>query len=145
MMQFIRVDIANTYLLESFIQRAGASLSTFRYFATRPLSVVKNHACTWVIEENQEVEAYGHLDREGETVWLGIAVTYHSRGRGLGRQMMRRLIDSATTLRIPTVRLSVDNSNIAAIQLYERFDFRLISKDKKSGVYEWRNERDPYK
>lgn len=136
-MQFTRVTISNTSLLERFVQRAGKSLETFRYFAKRPFSIVQNHACTWVIEEDGQVEAYGHLDREGDTVWLGIAVTDHARGKGFGRKMMQRLIDSANAQGIPKIKLSVDHVNEAAIRLYERFGFRLIEKRETFGFYEW--------
>lgn len=137
-MQFVAVDTTNVHLLERFVQRAGSSLVTFRYFATRPLSVVQNHVCTWVIEDGGEIEAYGHLDREGETVWLGIAVTYHARGKGFGRAMMDRLMASARALGIAAVRLSVDNGNEVAIRLYERFGFRLMARGEVSSLYEWR-------
>jgi RimJ/RimL family protein N-acetyltransferase/sugar phosphate isomerase/epimerase len=139
-MRFVRVNTANTHLLERFLQRAGPSLLTFRYFATRPFSIVHNHVCTWVIEENQDVEAYGHLDNEGGTIWLGVAVTHHARGKGLGRRMMKRLIDSAKALGIPVVRLSVDIENETASRLYERFGFRQTAQSPKSRFYEWRNE-----
>jgi RimJ/RimL family protein N-acetyltransferase/sugar phosphate isomerase/epimerase len=136
-MQFKRVNIANTSLLQNFIDRAGKSLETFRYFAKRPFSIVANHACTWVIEEDGNVEAYGHLDKEGDTVWLGIAVTDHARGKGYGRKMMERLMESASALGLQKVRLSVDNQNEAAIRLYERFGFKLAEKKETFGFYEW--------
>jgi GNAT superfamily N-acetyltransferase/sugar phosphate isomerase/epimerase len=137
-MQFVRINISNTHLLENFVSRAGKSLETFRYFAKRPFSIVQNHACTWVIEEDGQVEAYGHLDREGDTVWLGIAVTDHARGKGYGRKMMQRLMDSASAQGISRVKLSVDNANEAAIRLYERFGFRLVEKRETFSFYAWR-------
>ena len=138
-MQFVAVTITNVYLLDRFLRRAGSSLVTFRYFATRPFSTVQNHVCTWVIEDRGEVEAYGHLDREGETVWLGIAVTCHVRGKGFGRAMMDRLMASARALGVTAVRLSVDNANEVAIRLYERFGFRLLVRGKTSSFFEWRS------
>jgi ribosomal protein S18 acetylase RimI-like enzyme len=139
-MPFVRINLSNSYLVERFVQRAGTSLITFRYFETRPFSVVQRHACTWVIIEGEQVEAYGHLDRESGTVWLGVAVADHARGRGIGRKMMQRLMDSAISLGIPAIRLSVDNGNETAIRLYERFGFRQIAKGERSSFYEWRSE-----
>ena len=142
-MNIIRIDKKNIYLLESFLQTAGDSLKTFRYFASRPMSVLNNHLCTWVIEEAGNVEAYGHLDCEDKIVWLGIAVTQESQGRALGRKMMRKLMDSAESLGVQVVRLSVDNTNEVAIRLYKSFGFQLIEEHESFGVYEWRGKNDP--
>lgn len=136
-MQFTRININNTHLLESFVKHAGNSLDTFRYFSSRPFSIVKNHVCTWVMVEDGVVEAYGHLDKEADTVWLGIAVAEQARGKGLGGKMMRRLIECTTALGLPKIKLSVDNVNVAAIKLYENFGFRLIEKRETLGIYEW--------
>lgn len=136
-MPFHRVSAESTHLVRSFLSRAGRSLETFRYFATRPLSVVGNHLCTWVIESDGQVEAYGHLDREDGVIWLGIAVTDHARGRGYGRMMMQRLMESASALGIQTLRLSVDDRNEPAIRLYERFGFRLVERREARACYEW--------
>lgn len=139
-MNFTRITVSNTHLLENFVSRAGKSLETFRYFAKRPYSVVENHLCTWAIVDDGQTEAYGHLDQEGDTVWLGIAVTDHARGKGYGRKMMQRLMDSARALGLQSVRLSVDHINEAAIKLYERFGFVLTEKRETFGFYEWKPE-----
>lgn len=136
-MKFTRVSISNTSLLEKFVANAGKSLETFRYFSSRPFSIVKNHVCTWVIEEGGSVEAYGHLDREGETIWLGIAVAEHAKGKGFGKKMMQRLMESALALGLPKVKLSVDHINEAAIRLYLQSGFILIEKRETFGFYEW--------
>jgi sugar phosphate isomerase/epimerase/N-acetylglutamate synthase-like GNAT family acetyltransferase len=119
------------------VNRAGESLKTFRYFDKRPFSVVQHHACTWVIEENDEIEAYGHLDKEGETIWLGIAVADQVRGKGLGKKMMQRLMESADALGIRKIKLSVDHVNEVAIKLYGHFGFQLTEKKETFGFYEW--------
>ena len=126
--------------MNSFIQLAGSSLQTFRYFSKRSLSVLQDHVCTWVIEMEGQVVAYGHLDREGEAIWLGIAVAQAARGRGLGRQMMQRLMKSAIEHKIHRVGLSVDSSNTKAIRLYEDFGFRLRSEYQSVRYYEWRSD-----
>ncbi len=137
-MKFTRVTISNTDLLEKFIAHAGKSLDTFRYFSSRPLSIVKNHVCTWVIVEDGAVEAYGHLDKEVDTIWLGIAVADHARGKGFGKKMMQRLMESALALGLPKVKLSVDHINEAAIKLYLEFGFKLVEKKDTYGFYEWK-------
>ena len=136
-MKFIRVNSSNIILLEQFVAQAGKSLDSFRYFSSRPFTVIENHLCTWVIEEDGDVKAYGHLDREGETIWLGIAVKSNSIGKGLGRIMMGRLMASASSIGLSKVKLAVDHVNEAAIKLYEQFDFQLIEKKELFGFYEW--------
>lgn len=136
-MQFTRINSSNTHLLEKFVSSAGRSLETFRYFASRPFSIVKNHVCTWVIVEGGQVEAYGHLDKEGDTVWLGIAVAEHAKGKGFGKKMMQRLMESALALGLPKVKLSVDHVNAAAIRLYLDSGFKLVEKRETFGFYEW--------
>ena len=136
-MEFIRIDTTNMHLLQSFVDRAGKSLETFRYFAKRPFTVVENHVCTWVLVDGTNVEAYGHLDKEGDTVWLGIAVADAARGKGLGAEMMNRLMESAEALGLRQVKLSVDHVNVPAIKLYERFGFKLAEKKDTFGFYEW--------
>jgi ribosomal protein S18 acetylase RimI-like enzyme len=136
--KLIQVYVENIQLVNSFIQRGGSSLKTFRYFSKRPLSIVKHHVCTWVIEKGGQVEAYGHLDREDGVVWLGIAVTESARGRGLGRRMMQRLMESASLNEIRYLKLSVDKTNVNAIKLYEHFGFRLLSEIGSVRYYEWK-------
>ncbi|GAB4146383.1 MAG: hypothetical protein Fur0041_20740 [Bacteroidia bacterium] len=136
-MQFTRITSANTHLLEKFVSNAGSSLSSFRYFVKRPYSVVSQHLCTWVILEDGLPEAYGHLDQEGGVVWLGIAVTEHAKGKGYGRKMMQRLMESAESLGLMRVKLSVDNDNAPAISLYERFGFQKTETRETFSFYEW--------
>ncbi|HLG03996.1 MAG TPA: GNAT family N-acetyltransferase [Bacteroidia bacterium] len=137
-MKFIRITKSNTHLLQKFLDRAGSSLETFRYFAKRPLTVVENHVATWVIEEHGHIEAYGHLDKEGETVWLGIAVTEIARGKGFGRHMMRRLMESVEALGLRRVKLSVDNINGPAIKLYRESGFELIEQKETLSFFEYK-------
>ena len=138
-MKFIPVDPSNAFLIDRFISRCGSSLETFRYFSKRPTSVIQNHVCTWVTEEDGQIEAYGHLDRDSETIWLGIAVTEPARGKGFGKNMMRQLMASAALHNVPRLRLAVDRENQIAIRLYERFGFHFLSEDERLKFFEWRN------
>lgn len=87
------------------------------------------------MKEGQPV-AYGHLDREGEVVWLGTAVIEEERGKGAGKQMMEALMAAAREKKLSSVRLSVDNDNQAAISLYRRFGFRLLSREEKHSFFQ---------
>lgn len=66
---------------------------------------------------------YGHLDPEGNKVWLGICVSDKWQGKGIGKLMMNRLIDEAKIQYLPALYLTVDAKNIAAIKLYQQFGF----------------------
>ncbi|MGZ3943101.1 MAG: hypothetical protein ACXVOH_14210, partial [Bacteroidia bacterium] len=74
-MKFVQVKYPDTKLLEQFIANAGSSLRSFRYFDKRPLEVIKNHLCTFLLVDSENPVAYGHLDNEHGTIWLGVAVS----------------------------------------------------------------------
>ncbi len=114
----------NIELLQQFIKVAGDSLLTFRYFATRPLSIINNHIITVIITEADQPVGYGHLDKENETVWLGIAVSENARRKGLGTQIMQYLINKGKEKNINVIDLMVDTDNVSAIRLYEQFGFK---------------------
>ena len=91
-MEFVQVKYPDVKLLQQFIDEAGSSLKSFRYFQKRPLEVIKNHACTFLLVDDGEPVAYGHLDVSDEAtiashcgdgeqkpatekvIWLGVAV-----------------------------------------------------------------------
>ena len=154
MPEFIQVKYPDVTLLRQFIAEAGTSLTSFRYFQKRPLEVIQNHACTFLLIENNKPIAYGHLDVSDEpsvsfhcgektetknilqrTIWLGIAVAEKHTGKGLGLLMMQKLIQFAKEQQIPSLRLSVDNSNTAAIRLYEKLGFILEEKKEHFSFY----------
>ena len=131
-MRFLLVDQSNLFHLKNFITNMGASSETFRYFSTRdPETAIENHLLTILLVDEGESVAYGHLDKEGDTIWLGICVKGESRGKGYGKKMMEQLVTTYPTIDID---LSVDASNSRAIGLYESFDFKKI-RDKDDIVY----------
>ena len=54
---------------------------------------------------------------------LTLAVEQGYRGRGIGEQVLRALIDRARTAKLSALNLSVMNNNPNAIRLYERLGF----------------------
>ncbi|HWY35040.1 MAG TPA: GNAT family N-acetyltransferase [Nitrosopumilaceae archaeon] len=130
------VKYPNTGELSNFIQSAGNSLTSFRYFEKRPLEVILNHVCTYLLIEDRVAVTYGHLDKEDGIVWLGIATSEKEKGRGYGKIMMKALIDEAKNQGIKKIRLSVDNVNESAIALYQKFGFILLEKKDKISFYE---------
>ncbi|UAY52236.1 GNAT family N-acetyltransferase [Ferruginibacter albus] len=123
--QLIKIDNSNHYFINDFLSNAGKSLISFRYFARRPLTVIQNHLCTYLLFHNNEPVCYGHLDKEGDKVWLGIAVSEKYTGKGLGKTMMEYLLQAARNNMLKGIYLSVDKDNFAAIELYQKFGFVL--------------------
>lgn len=135
-MEFIRVTYPETALLQQFIDTAGKSLTSFRYFSSRPIDVIRFHLCTYLILEDKTPVAYGHLDQEGGIVWLGIAVSEGQHGKGYGKAMMQQLIETGKEEGVKRIKLSVDNDNEAAIALYLMNGFQLREKKEKFSFYE---------
>jgi GNAT superfamily N-acetyltransferase len=147
--EFVQVKYPDVKLLQQFIDEAGASLKSFRYFQKRPLEVIKNHVCTFLLVDDGEPVAYGHLDVSDEAtvsshcgdgeqkpatekvIWLGVAVIETYLGLGLGAIMMKKLIEFAKENHIPSIKLSVDNNNSSAISLYKKLGF--VLQEKKEG------------
>lgn len=152
-MQFVQIKYPEVKLLEQFIADAGTSLASFRYFKKRPLEVIKDHLCTFLLLDEGKPVAYGHLDVSDEatissmcgsdekiapaekTIWLGIAVSEKYKGKGLGLIMMNQLISFAKQNRVKQIKLSVDNDNTPAIKLYEKLGFKLTEKKEVFGFY----------
>jgi ribosomal protein S18 acetylase RimI-like enzyme len=130
----ITIEIVDTIHLQKirrFLRNIGNSAETFRYFTNRPLSVIKNHIITLLaLTEEKEPVGYGHLDKERDRVWLGICVAELSRGQGIGKKLMQRLLVEADRKQIPNIYLSVDQNNTFAIQLYRNYGF---SESEKKG------------
>lgn len=131
MHQFQRVNKENVHLVKDFLAVLGDGAASFRYFAKRPVEIVLNHLLTVVMLDDQESPvAYGHLDKEGAHLWLGIAVAQKTQGAGLGKEMLHYLIDYARTEGEASITLTVDKHNTKAIQLYEANNFvRTTEKD----------------
>jgi len=120
------IGYSDYVLLDGFLQNAGGSLSSFRYFNTRPTSVIKNHIVTAVLIHNSAVVGYGHLDKDSDVIWLGIAVSEMAIGKGFGKLMMSFLITRAEEMNLPVINLTVDKNNIKAIRLYDHFSFLYV-------------------
>ena len=131
MYQFHHISSENIHLVKSFLTLLGDGTESFRYFARRPVEIVLNHLLTVVLLDGQESPvAYGHLDKEGIHLWLGIAVAQKAQGSGLGKMMLHHLIDYARTRGELSITLTVDKHNTKAIRLYEANNFvRTLEKD----------------
>jgi ribosomal-protein-alanine N-acetyltransferase len=54
-----------------------------------------------------------------------LAIRPDLRGRGLGRALLRHVLDAADAMAAPSATLEVRRSNIPALRLYERTGFRV--------------------
>jgi len=127
-MKFVSVNEENIYLLKAFIVNMGDASKSFRYFNNRRIEVINNHLVTLLLLENELPVAYGHLDSEKDTVWLGICVIPAFSGKGYGNEMMKALIVAAKPLKLNSIFLTVDKENKMAIRLYEKFNFQRIGE-----------------
>lgn len=118
------IGLNDINILQSFIEGAGNSTSSFRYFKSRPLSIIANHLLTVVVLDNVIPIAYGHLDKEGDVIWLGIAVSESCKGKGIGKLIMNYLINFSDTMNIPELFLSVDKENTIATSMYKKYNFK---------------------
>jgi ribosomal protein S18 acetylase RimI-like enzyme len=120
------IDSHNETELKDFLEQAGDSLLKFRYFNSRPLSILKNHRLTILAFDVDQPVGYGHLDSEDNLIWLGIAVAEKGRGKGTGKKIMDYLVKYADDNQIAEICLTVDQDNISAVHLYKKFDFNIV-------------------
>ena len=78
-----------------------------------------------------ELIAYGGVvNLAGTADVLTLTVAYEHRRKGIGRELLRRLIDWSRTQKCEAIMLEVRVGNIDAIPLYESFGFIEISRRK---------------
>ncbi len=120
--------------LQSFLDSAGASLVKFRYFKSRGFDVLDNHLLTILYMDDRDAVGYGHIDKDNETIWLGICVAETHTGRGIGKSIMQYLNDFQDEMQIDELMLMVDWDNKRAIELYNKFEFQVV-KEKEDHHY----------
>jgi len=129
--QFLPITAADDAILTEFLQQIRDGKKHFRYFNNRPLSIIKNHLYTVLLQDDGNSVGYGHLDPENGKVWLGMAIGDDYRGRGYGKLMLDHLLHQANTLNVAIIDLSVDEENTAAISLYEKRGFYFRDSRRK--------------
>jgi GNAT superfamily N-acetyltransferase len=115
-------------LVKDFIVNSGNSIRTFRYFNNRSYNVICNHLVTYLLYIDSSFPiGYGHLEFEGDKLWLGIAISEKYKGCGFGSKMMRKLIEFAIEKKVLSIFLTVDIENTNAIILYQKCGFLTIN------------------
>ena len=90
--------------------------------------------CCWVLERNRQVDGYGIMQvAVGEAHVLNLCVAPEAHGEGLGRVLLRALMDVATDHGADNVLLEVRPSNTTALALYRSEGFRTIGS--RRGYY----------
>ncbi len=86
---------------------------------------------TWVLREHQVMLGYMvWMQVVDEAHLLNITLTPARQGHGLGRWMMRSLIDQVKAAGLDRIVLEVRPSNVRALRLYERSGFQRIGLRK---------------
>tara|TARA_R100001082_G_C4325978_1_gene143360 strand:+ start:113 stop:526 length:414 start_codon:yes stop_codon:yes gene_type:complete len=124
--KFLPVNSLNIFHLKKFIDEMGSSEKTFRYYDKRnPETAIKNHLLTTILFDDNAV-GYGHLDKEDDKIWLGICVKEGKQGKGYGKEIMKKLVESCSE----DIYLSVDSDNEKAIKLYKLFSFEELKRSE---------------
>lgn len=123
-----KITISDIDILKNFIQGSGDSLQTFRYYEKRDFKVISNHILTVLLFFNNKAIAYGHLEKEDDKMWLGIMVSESEKGKGFGKVIMSYLISFCKENKFSNIFLTVDKNNLNAINLYQKFKFKIVSE-----------------
>ena len=83
------------------------------------------------IENNQIIAfiSYKILYERAELDY--IFVKEDERKKGIASKLMREMIDDCNLNNVETIDLEVNSLNVNAIKLYQKFDFKVISKREK--------------
>ena len=85
----------------------------------------------WVATENEIIIAHAVLSvAAGESHILNLAVSKKYQKQGIGKQLLRHLIDLARLQKADMIMLEVRPSNLSAIKLYETSGFNEIGSRK---------------
>ncbi len=127
-----RITPETRALLDSFV--AHEMPSTFRYFATRTVDTcLATHTLTLVVPD----VAYAHLDDR----WIGVCVLPEFQGRGIGAFLLDLILAYAHVERIHSLRLTVDKTNVVALDMYRRRGFVVQSETER--IYSMTNDPSP--
>ena len=125
------------HILSKFIDSLNEEKNTFRYFEKRKIEIVYNHELTYLmIGRENEILAYGHIEKENNNYWLGILVPIKHQSKGNGLLMMNKLIEESKKLKIPKITLSVYKTNKEAVNLYYKMGFSILKEDKSNLFFE---------
>ena len=113
----------NIELLHNFIKNTNEP--SFRYFINRSIDCIKNHIVTIVLTENENIIGYGHIDYDDNKYWLGICINNKFQSNGYGNKLINYLLLQIRDKNINKIYLAVDIDNYKAINLYNKYKFKI--------------------
>jgi len=135
-MNIIKINNQNIQYLKKIISLITAS-KFFRYYTTRNIEVIKNHKLTIIGLINDNPIAYGHIDHQGETNWVGLCVLDEFQGKGYGKQIFSYLLEYVKINNIKNIQLSVDIDNYKALNLYLKHNFKISDITNKHYIMKY--------
>ena len=135
-MNIIKINNQNIQYLKKIISLITDS-KFFRYYTTRNIEVIKNHKLTIIGLINDNPIAYGHIDHDGETNWVGLYVLDEFQGNGYGKKIFSYLLDYVQTNNIKNIQLSVDIDNYRAFNLYLKHNFQIADIKNKHYIMKY--------
>jgi L-amino acid N-acyltransferase YncA len=100
-----------------------------------------------IAKENDDVLGWAALSPvSGRCVYAGVAevsvyVASAARGKGLGKQLLRKLVEESEANNLWTLQAGIFPENIASIKIHEDCGFRVIGKRERIGKMDgvWRD------
>lgn len=132
MLDIIEINETNYHYITTFLSNDFPS--TFRYFKTRSIDIIKNHILTIVVVNEQQLPVgYAHIDYDKGYFWFGICILEPYQGFGIGSKMTEHILNHEKIKPLNEIYLSVDTINTKAINLYKKFDFNIV--EQKVNIY----------
>ena len=100
------------------------------------LLVSRSNGATWIAEEDGRLTGFAIVEwaerKNGITAYIQtIEVAPEARNRGVGRELLGRIEDSARLACAGVIWLHVEEVNAAAIRLYEAHGYRCEGREEK--------------
>ncbi len=125
-MSIIEVTPANINYLINFLKNDFPI--TFRYFNNKTAEqIIKNHYKTLIYIEGDIPVGYAHIDYDivNNKYWFGICVLSSHYGKGIGTQLITKILEYFKDSNIDILHLTVDKTNIVAYNMYLKNGFTL--------------------
>jgi RimJ/RimL family protein N-acetyltransferase len=113
--------------IKKIIDENPNAKNTFRYFDSRDEKCFEDHFYHFILSDSEPV-GYGHLDFDGDKMWLGMCIFDPFVGKGYGKIVFKNLIDNKQN---NVLHLSVDKENYKAINLYLNNGFKIYDQTEK--------------
>ena len=129
-MEIVKITKENLVYLTDFLKNKISDY--FRYYTKRDTNAINNHTVTFIGNIQYKPMAYGHIDysKDENKYWLGICLLEGYQGKGYGKQIMNKLIDTFNNTDIDTLYLTVDKDNTIAISMYKKYSFNIIDEEE---------------